>query len=87
MAVANLFIYFFFCSPHIHNHIHTFSVDLLLIRVSTIEEGRGQCIRHLLLKFTPQDVQRHYSQLPPTCVKVYAHAASVFLGVGGEWGS
>ncbi len=29
------------------------------------EEGRGQCIRHLLLKSTPGYVQRHYFQLPP----------------------
>ena len=31
----------------------------------TIEEGRGQGIRHLLLKFTQEYDQQHYFQLPP----------------------
>jgi hypothetical protein len=35
-----------------------------------IEEGRGQCIRHLLVKFTPEYDLRHYCQLPPPRVKV-----------------
>ncbi len=39
----------------------------LTASIAIIEEARSQCIRHTLLKFTPEYYQRHYFQLPPTC--------------------
>ncbi len=47
------------------------------------EEGRGQCIRHLLLKFSSEYDQRHYLQSPPSTYQSTVYADSVGLGVGG----
>jgi hypothetical protein len=53
-----------------------------IMRDLSIDEGRSQCIRTLLLKFTLVYVQRHcfqFKRLP--CVKAYAD--SVWLGGDG----
>jgi hypothetical protein len=50
----------------------------------SLEEGRGQCSRHLLLKFTSEYDQRHYFQLPPPPpVSKYMQKVCGWEGVGG----